>query len=474
MSSPKLVNKNIPWRLNASDRRTLLIIGDVIAVVAAILVALYVWSQRDWLHFSWQFLTVRVPFWFYLLPLLWLFAMVELYDIHRANRLSFTLRGLAKAAFICLALYLFIYFTSEPNSLPRRGVAAFIASVTVITLIWRIIYIQIFNQPDFMRRVLIIGAGRAGKSLIEMISSVWPPPFYVVGIVDDDPEKANTLLGNFRVMGNAGNMLEIIHQEMISDLIVAITGEIKGSMFQAILDAQEQGIQITTMPVVYEELLGRVPIFHLDADWMVRSFSTEVRATGFYELTKRIIDILGGLIGVIGILIMLPFITLAIYLDSGKPIFYSQNRLGKGGARYRIWKFRTMYADAEKDGKIRTTTENDTRITRVGRFLRRSHLDELPQFYSVLRGEMSLVGPRAEREELVKELQTHIPFYRARLLVKPGLTGWAQVNYRYAATIEETATKLEYDLYYIKHRNLLLDMVILLRTVGVVVGLKGQ
>ncbi len=171
---------------------------------------------------------------------------------------------------------------------------------------------------------------------------------------------------------------------------------------------------------------------------------------------------------------MFPLIGLAIVLDSGFPIFFLQNRLGKNGRTYKIIKFRTMRQDSEKDGEVRVTTEHDERITRIGLFLRRSHLDELPQFVNVLRGEMSMVGPRAERSELVTKLQQNIPFYRARLLVKPGITGWAQVNFGYAATVEDTAVKLEYDLYYIKHRNLLMDIVILLRTFGTIIGFRGQ
>ncbi len=155
-------------------------------------------------------------------------------------------------------------------------------------------------------------------------------------------------------------------------------------------------------------------------------------------------------------------------------MLFSQDRLGMNGQTYRITKFRTMRQDAEKDGKARMATENDDRVTKVGRFLRKSHLDELPQFFSVLIGTMSLVGPRAERPELVNTLQEQIPFYRARLFVKPGITGWAQVNYGYASNIEQTITKLEYDLYYIKHRSLVLDLMIIFRTVGAVFGLKGQ
>ena len=174
------------------------------------------------------------------------------------------------------------------------------------------------------------------------------------------------------------------------------------------------------------------------------------------------------------LLIFLPFISIGILLDSGRPVFYTQTRAGRGAQDYRILKFRTMFQDAEADGVPQWASEDDERATRVGRILRRTHLDELPQFVNVLRGEMSLVGPRAERPELVEMFQKHVPFYRARLLVKPGMTGWAQVNFGYASTIDETVTKLEFDLYYIKHRNLLMDFVILLRTPSTVLGLRGQ
>ncbi|HEX7555729.1 MAG TPA: sugar transferase, partial [Leptolinea sp.] len=197
-------------------------------------------------------------------------------------------------------------------------------------------------------------------------------------------------------------------------------------------------------------------------------------AGGFYELAKRLMDILGAVAGLLLLLFCAPFITIAIFLESGRPIFFSQDRLGKNGQIYRISKFRTMRQDAEKDGKARMAVENDDRVTKVGRFLRKSHLDELPQFLSVLKGTMSLVGPRAERPELVDTLQEKIPFYRARLFVNPGITGWAQVNYGYASNIDQTIIKLEYDLYYIKHRDLFLDILIILRTAGAVFGLKGQ
>jgi lipopolysaccharide/colanic/teichoic acid biosynthesis glycosyltransferase len=166
-----------------------------------------------------------------------------------------------------------------------------------------------------------------------------------------------------------------------------------------------------------------------------------------------------------------PLVAVMILIETGYPIFYMQNRLGKNGAPYQMIKFRSMHK--EKENVIQTTLHDDPRITHFGKLMRRSHIDEFPQFINVLLGQMSMVGPRAERAELVAALQEVVPFYRARLLVKPGLTGWAQINFGYASSVEDTATKLEYDLYYIKHRSLIMDLITILRTVSSVIGLRG-
>lgn len=470
--------KSKRWRLRTRERRTVLVIGDLLMAVLALALALFFWGSAErWLGISIEFLEQRVPLWFYLLPLLWLILLVELYEVRRAGDLGATVRGLAMATLIGLGFYLllFFYFTDPPKSLlPRRGVAGFFIAAPLLTLAWRALYIKIFTAPAFMRRVLLVGGGITGQVLLKVINDLWPPPFYLVGVIDDDPQKIGTSIGGHPVLGGSDRLLEIAEQEGVSDIIVAISGEMQGSTFQTLLDAQERGIEIARMPVVYEELLGRVPIRLLEADWILRSFVDQSRVSGFYELGKRILDILGGLIGVALLAILLPFISLGIMIDSGRPIFYTQTRAGRGAQLYRILKFRTMRQDAEPDGKPQWAKEDDERATRLGRILRRTHLDELPQFLNVLRGEMSLVGPRAERPELVEIFQNYVPFYRARLLVKPGMTGWAQINFGYASTIDETVIKLEYDLYYIKHRNLLLDLLILLRTPSTVFGLKGQ
>jgi exopolysaccharide biosynthesis polyprenyl glycosylphosphotransferase len=353
-------------------------------------------------------------------------------------------------------------------------VAGFLVAASLLTLAWRYLYIRVFTAPAFMRRVLMVGGGKAGQTILQVVTGIKPPPFYLVGIIDDDPNKIGTVLEDVPVLAGSDHLLEIAEEERVSDIVVAVSGEMQGNTFQTLLDAQERGMEITRMPVLYEELLSRVPIQLLETDWILRSFVDHSRVSGFYEFGKRIIDLFGGLVGVIFLLITYPFVSLAILIDSGRPVFYSQTRSGRGAQPYRILKFRTMIQDAEADGQPHWAKEDDERATRIGRFLRKTHLDELPQFLNVLRGEMSLVGPRAERPELVTMFERHVPFYRARLLVKPGITGWAQINFGYASTIEETIVKLEYDLYYIKHRNLIMDFVILLRTPATVFGLRGQ
>lgn len=473
---PPRGNRNpVLWRLRPAERRFILIFGDLFSSCMAMIFALYYWSQQDaWLGFSLEFFQVRIPFWYYLLPFLWLILMVELYDIKRANRRSETLQGITVSAIIGFILYSIIYFASEPNSLNRIGVAGFIVLSFIFTIFWRLIYLQVFTTPLFMRRVLVVGAGRAGSTLVKIIHSIWPPPFYLVGLIDDDTRKIGKKIDNYPIIGGCNELLQIIEKENVTDLVFSISGVMKPEMLQSLLSAEERGVVVTTMPTMYEELMGRVPINLLESDWILRSFVDQIHTSEFYELAKRIMDIIGGFFGVLFVIAITPIISLSILIDSGIPIFYSQDRLGKNGKIYKIIKFRTMRQDAEKDGIARPATENDKRVTRIGRLLRKSHLDEIPQFINVFQGQISLVGPRAERLELVEELQSQVPFYRARLFVKPGLTGYAQVNYGYASTVEETAIKLEYDLYYIKHRNLLMDLIILLRTAGTVFGLRGQ
>lgn len=465
--------RGLAWRLRDGERRLVLIVGDLIAASLATTVALVLWARLDYLGPvpSLEFIRIRAP-WFVLLPIVWLVLMINLYDLRRAGAWRETFRGVMGAAGIGGVLYLLLYFTGE-GSLPRRGVLYFLALVVAFTLAWRRLYTLVFTAPAFMRRVLVVGAGESGVALVEVVNSLRPPPFHIVGMVDDDASKHGNEIGSIKVRGGNSVLLKLLEDEAITDIVVSILGPMNGSMFQALLDAQERGAEITRMPVAYEELLGRVPINYLESDWLLRSFVDSIRVSAVYSLLKRLIDLAGALAGLGALVLFLPWIALAIVLESGRPILFFQDRLGQGGKVFHVAKFRTMRQDAEADGQAHWAMREDPRATRVGRLMRKTHLDELPQFWNVLRGEMSLVGPRPERPELVAELEKQIPFYRARLLVKPGLTGWAQVNYGKGASVEGSAEKLEFDLYYIKHRSLVTDLWILLRTFGSVLGFRG-
>jgi exopolysaccharide biosynthesis polyprenyl glycosylphosphotransferase len=480
-----------PLRLRPSEYRSIFFFGDLVMAIVSMLAALETWRRYN-IYVNVMALVaegfslrraeelvelranIEVPLWFYLLPIIWMILLVELYEPHVASSGRKTTRGIAIAAFIGLIAFSLLFITRQNTNLPRIGVGAFLFFASLLTLFWRTIFIRIYKRTGQLRRIFLIGAGKAGQTLAELYHSLGMRSFNIIGFIDDDVQKVGKTFHGLPVLGTSEQLLELIDVYRISDVVVAINGEIKGSTFQAILDIQEKGVDVTRMPILYEEMTSRVPIHHLESDWIIRSFVDGLSISGFYDLFKRLMDIFGGLLGLLILVLASPFLSLAIYFDSGRPIFYSQPRLGRGRSVFTIYKFRSMRQNSDSYGDVRRTLQNDPRITRVGRFLRKTRLDELPQFWNVLRGDMSLVGPRAEVPELVDEYQKQVPFYRARLLVKPGLTGWAQINYGYVASVTETSIKLEYDLYYIKHRTLSMDFQIILRTISTVLKRTGR
>jgi len=479
LSRPKTI------RLGTLEQRVILFLGDLLASIIALFASLYIWREYSWnallatgisLNKAERIFSVDIQNWVYFLPFFWILLLIELYEPQVAANRKKTQRGILVAGVIAMLGYalVFLALKDPTSSLPRIVIGAFVLLAVILTWLWRLIYTHLYTSQGLARRVLIIGAGNAGITLVRAYEELSPKPFSLIGFVDDDPEKIGMKIEGLRVFGSNKNLLKIIEQQNISDIVVAITGTMMGSTFQTILDAQESGVMVTRMPTMYEEITGRVPIHHLESDWLIRSFIDEARVSAFYELGKRIVDIVGGVVGIAVFLATIPFVSLAIILETGFPVFYKQERLGKGGKPFMLYKYRTMIKDAEPDGEARAAEVNDPRITRVGNILRKTRLDEFPQFFNVLRGEMSLVGPRAEREQLVEKYQREIPFYRARLLVKPGISGWAQITSGYASSIFATALKLEYDLYYIKHRTVAMDITILLRTFSTVFGFKGR
>jgi exopolysaccharide biosynthesis polyprenyl glycosylphosphotransferase len=262
----------------------------------------------------------------------------------------------------------------------------------------------------------------------------------------------------------------------VTDVIVAFDGrdDLDEQSVQRLLRCQEAGANVIRLAQLYEDTFARVPVDHVGSMWLLTNFFDVARSRDRSPLAKRMFDVVVAATLAVGGVILTPFIVAAILLDNGRPVFYRQERLGRGGRPFQITKFRTMRLDAEADGHAQWSPQNDPRITGVGRFLRRTRLDELPNLIAVLKGEMSMVGPRPERPSFVERLEREVPLYRARLVVAPGLTGWAQVNHDYGDSIRDASAKLEYDLYYIKHQSIWFDVLILLRTVATISRLGGR
>jgi sugar transferase (PEP-CTERM system associated) len=238
-----------------------------------------------------------------------------------------------------------------------------------------------------------------------------------------------------------------------------------------LLDCKLRGIRVLDLQSFYERECGVLRVDTMRASWLIFGDGFDQGLTR--DLVKRVFDLVVALLLIVVSLPVLALAMLAVALDSGRPVFYAQERVGAGGKRFRILKLRTMRSDAEADGRPRWADVNDTRVTRVGTFLRRTRIDELPQLWNVLIGEMSFVGPRPERPYFVEQLIAQVPFYDVRHSLKPGVTGWAQVRYTYGATVEDGLEKLQYDLYYVKNHSLFLDLMILLETAQVVLLRKG-
>ena len=321
--------------------------------------------------------------------------------------------------------------------------------------------------------------GRATLGWPRSRSSVTPTSrnSSVVALFDatgaDRPAARDDRVDGIQVVSAPASLPDVARELDVNEIVLAHPGA-HTSLFSGLVECQELGVEILTLPQLYEDLLHRVPVSHLESSWLFTSFVESVRAHDASLLAKRAVDLLGAAVGIVALIAVAPFVAFGIWIDTGRPILFRQLRTGRAGRQFVMLKFRTMVQDAERDTGPQWSLEGDRRITRVGRVLRKLRVDELPNLVNVLRGEMSLVGPRPERPELVADLARDIPFYRTRLIVRPGLTGWAQVNHPYGDSVADAVEKLEYDLYYLKHRSMLFDVQILLRTVGTVFRFEGR
>ena len=459
------------WGLQRSEHRALLVGGDVAALCIGVAISLWTWSITAGVSFTWAFVQERAA-WFLTVPI-WTLALAPSYDLRTALVVPGTVRALAPAVVVLLAAYLAVYFYAPRYELPRLVALYVLWEGALLTLGWRLVYIWFVTHLPLDKHLLILGASEAGRTTLGLLRTA-DPHATVVGFVDDDQQLWGSEVDGVPVLGGADCLADAVARHAVGEVVVAVPHRAGSALLGALADCLHQGVDVVPMSQVYETHLRRVPVSYLESGWLFSSFVEVVRRKDASRVAKRVLDLVGATAGLVTLAALTLIIAPTIWLESGRPIFFRQGRLGRGGAPFDLIKFRTMVQDAEADGPPQWASRQDPRVTLVGRFLRRTRLDELPNFVNVLRGEMSLVGPRPERPEFVAQLEREIPFYRTRLLIRPGLTGWAQVNHPYGDSVRGALEKLEYDLYYVKHRSLFFDLWIVVRTVGTVLALRGR
>ena len=463
--------------VKGSYKRILLIlIGDIIIVPLSHLAGY--WIRIG----SVSELSEKFPLWFLFLILLCYMGIFYFFDLYKLKKNYVTLNSSFNIFFSVLVAAVLISFLNYVIFLfpIGRGILI-IANLIVLfsVFVWRCFCYQLFKYLIKPIRLIIVGAGKAGQEIARIIESIGDD-FEVVGFVEDDKKKLKKSPSgkNIKILGTPDQLLTVFEKYRIDQIVLAPEERRNPQLTKNILNARLKGIEVTDMTDMYQTLKKRIPIDHVQENWFLKEKGFERSNNIFVKKAKRLIDISVSSIILLLSLPLWPIIALLIILNSRGPVFYIQQRVGGNESHFFLYKFRSMIDKAEKDEAV-WADENDKRITLAGKFLRKLHLDELPQFWNVIRGEMSLVGPRPERPEFAEELKKKIPYYSLRHFMKPGITGWAQVNYPYASSLKDSQEKLEYDLYYISHMNLLFDIRILLKTLPIIllgkhkIGIKG-
>ena len=341
----------------------------------------------------------------------------------------------------------------------------------VAAMIVRRVYVShASSAPRTRTRILIFGAGKPAQVVADTLAKA-DPDASIVGFVPG-PNETQPTVAPHQLLRVRGSLSETAAHLAVDEIVVALTERRAGSMpLRQLLDCKLSGVKVYDLNTHFEKTLGQIRVDYLNAGWLI--FGDGFNQGSLRTFFKRVFDIVSASVLIVLSAPLMVVTALLIKAETKGPVFYRQQRVGLNGSTFMVTKFRSMRTDAEKDGKPLWAQANDSRITRVGAVIRRVRIDELPQLFNVLKGEMSLVGPRPERPYFVQELTQQIPFYAVRHSVKPGVTGWAQVRYHYGATVEDSQEKLQYDLYYVKNHSLFLDVLVLFETVGVVLTGKG-
>ncbi|MGH9873401.1 MAG: TIGR03013 family XrtA/PEP-CTERM system glycosyltransferase [Pyrinomonadaceae bacterium] len=456
----------------ANTRTGLLLLAEAAVVFGAIVGAVYL---RLGVDDSQNELIVRQGFLKAALATLFCLASFYLFDLydfvvmHDRRELVLRLVQALGLAWVALALAFYVF----PQIMLGRGISLIAQALALGLMVgWRVSIHWLLGHPDFGEKILIVGSGTFAVEVAREMLERPDAGYRIAGFVGSDPELLGKSLINPRVIGLTSELDAVVKREGIDRIIVAM-GERRGQLpTNELLQLSLAGtVNIEEGASFYERVTGRVSLNMVRPSWLI--FSSRGRQAKISGITRNIVHRMVALIGALFSLPIAIVTAILIKLESRGPILYQQERVGKNGVTFTVMKFRSMRTDAEKAGPV-WASQDDDRTTRVGKIIRKLRIDEIPQFWNILRGEMDFVGPRPERPHFVSQLAEEIPYYEQRHLNAPGLTGWAQIKYPYGASIEDARQKLQYDLYYIKNQSLMLDAIILFETVKIILFGRGR
>ena len=464
------MNKYKDIHFEVSERKILLRIFDVISVLLSLYLVGIVFQ------FNYFNISATNFYWTIVLGIYLNFigSVFEMYNLQVASNQFQIIKSIILTSSITVLVYLLtpIYTPVLPSN--RLQILIFYIAIFLALFVWRMIYVRFFASNRFSKKVILICDKEQLKELVFALESA-DPHYRVLGFVNSD--SANTKTNdNLKIKNiDINNLEEFVKKNSVSEIVIASqkTDGITVKLYNQLIHLLENGYIIREYTQVYENLTQRIPVQYVSRDFYRYFPFSRSNQNHFYLIMVRIFEIMISLAGLLIGIIILPLILVGNLFGNRGKLFYTQERVGKNGKFFNIVKYRTMVKNAEEEGAVFATT-NDSRVTPFGKIMRKSRMDEIPQFINILKGDMAVIGPRPERPVFVNEIAEVMPFYETRHVIKPGLTGWAQVNYSYGETIDDSLIKLQYDLYYIKHRSIFLDVNIIFKTLSTVLLYRGQ
>lgn len=455
-------------RFSLAERMAILVVGDLLLLVASVSLTICLWTVYH--NFKFSSLDFAPSFYLHLFwfvaPWLLISLISNSYSTKNLSCRPLAIKAPIRTTLLVWVVYFLVYFFATKGSLPRVAILVFGTISCFFLIAWRLCHFWIFSQERLKQRIVIVGQGDLSEKMKVLIekNSLY---YELAGIILDCRSRTSDSCSCRDCLGSLENL-----SVNVDRIVFAAENFLSPECLQFLIECRETGIPITPMPVFYEQLTKCTPIECIKGWYLSLLPLQDAEWSGFYPVFKRILDLSCALAGSIVFFLLLPFLALAIKLTSPGPIFFSQERVGKNGKVFRLWKFRTMIEN-DATGDRMWTLQDDARITSVGKILRKLHLDELPQIWNIFTGEASVVGVRPLSLEQCKKFAKEIPFHNLRHLVKPGLTSWAVISHKHVNSMEGARERLEYDIYYVKNQSILFDLLIIFRTIWTMVTLNG-